>query len=453
MKHSLIVFALVFSVSSLFAQDGDLSLPYTQFTLDNGLTVIVHEDHSIPMVAVNVWYHVGSGHEKAGRTGFAHLFEHILFEGSGNVAEGDFDRLLEAAGGNNNGSTNTDRTNYYEIAPSNALDLMLFLESDRMGFLLDAMSPEKVDGQRDVVKNERRQSYENQPYGLAFETLSAAMYPEGHPYSWTTIGSMADLSAASYEDVVEFFKKYYTPRNSSIVIAGDITPEEAKEKAEYWFGEIPAGESVPPPAAQPVLLSEPKVLMLEDNVQLPRVYSVWHTPAYYSAGDAEMDLLAELLTSGTNSRLYKKLVYELQIAQDVAAFQWSRRMGSSFFIYATARPGHSLDEVLDAIDEEIARLASENPSNREVQRLINQQELSFLRGSQSLLARADQLNQYYMYTGNPDWANEDFSRYKAVSPADLSAMARRWLKPESRVILSIVPKGQTELAVQKGGQQ
>ncbi|MBI5215872.1 MAG: insulinase family protein [Ignavibacteriae bacterium] len=219
----LILLLLILS-TYIFAQDVRLSVPYTRFTLPNGLNVILHEDHTVPVVSVNVWYHVGSGNEKPGRTGFAHLFEHIMFEGSGNVPEGKFDQWLEGAGGDNNGSTTTDRTNYYENLPSNALELALFLESDRMGFLLDAMSPGKVDGQRDVVKNERRQSYENRPYGLAFPTIMENLYPKDHPYHWPTIGSMEDLSAASYDDVVQFFKTYYVPNNASLVIAGDIEP-------------------------------------------------------------------------------------------------------------------------------------------------------------------------------------------------------------------------------------
>lgn len=426
-----------------------IKLPYEIHRLDNGLTVILHEDHTVPMVTVNVWYHVGSSYEKPGRTGFAHLFEHIMFEGSGHVKEGDFDNLLEAIGGNNNGSTTNDRTNYYENLPSNGLDVALFLESDRMGYLLDDMSPAKVDGQRDVVKNERRQSYENRPYGLAFETIFKNMFPENHPYHWDVIGSMDDLTAASYEDVREFFKKYYTPNNASLVIAGDINPQETLQKVKQWFNEIPAGAPVERPTAPTFELKESKYLMLEDNVQLPRLYLVYQSPAYYTPGDAEMDVVASVLAGGKTSRLYKKLVYDLAIAQDVSAFQYSLALGSMFVISATARPGHSLEEIRAVIDEEVAMLREQKPAEKELQRVINQRETSFLRNFQTLLAKADQLNEYYYYTGNPDWANEDLARYKSLSVEDVTAVAQHYLHPNKRIILSIVPKTQTNLAVVK----
>lgn len=426
-----------------------IELPYELYKLDNGLTVILHEDHTVPMISVNVWYHVGSGYEKPGRTGFAHLFEHIMFEGSGHVKEGDFDNLLEAIGGNNNGSTTTDRTNYYENLPSNGLDVALFLESDRMGYLLNDMSPAKVDGQRDVVKNERRQSYENRPYGLAFPTIFENMFPAGHPYHWPTIGYMEDLTAASYEDVVEFFKKYYTPNNASLVIAGDINPKEALERVKYWFNEIPAGPPAERPSAPAFELAESKYITLEDNVQLPRLYLVYQSPAYYAPGDATMDAAASILAGGKTSRLYKKLVYDMQIAQDVSAFQYSMKLGGMFIITATARPGHALEEIRAVIDEEVEQLRNENPTEKELQQVVNQRETSFLRNFQTLLSKADQLNEYYYYTGNPDYANEDLMRYKALSVNDITAVANRYLNPNKRVVLSIVPKEKTNLAVLK----
>lgn len=279
--YPLIVLLLT---SSLFAQDVRLSVPHTRFVLPNGLTVILHEDHTTPTISVNLWYHVGSGNEKPGRTGFAHLFEHIMYEGSANVPEGKYDEWLEAAGGSNNGSTNADRTNYWVNIPNNALDLSLFLESDRLGYLLEAMSPGKVDGQRDVVKNERRQSYENRPYGMASIVIAENLYPPDHPYHWPTIGSMADLSAASYEDVVEFFKTYYIPNNASLVIAGAIDPVKTREFVEKWFNEIPAGRPVNRVSPLPVILDAEKNLVVEDRVQLPRLYMVWHTPSSLCPG-------------------------------------------------------------------------------------------------------------------------------------------------------------------------
>lgn len=423
-----------------------LTVPYERFILPNGLNVILHEDHTTPTVTVNVWYHVGSGDEKSGRTGFAHLFEHILFEGSGNVPEGAFDQWLEAAGGNNNGSTNTDRTNYYEDIPANALELALFLESDRMGYLIEAMSPGKVDGQRDVVKNERRQSVENQPYGMSFVILGESLYEPNHPYHWPTIGYMDDLTAASYDDVVEFFKKYYTPSNASLVIAGDINPAQTRALVEKWFSDV---KGRPRPAmidAPPAVLTEEKRLVYEDRVQLPRLYMAWHSPAVFAPGDAELDLLASVLAGGKNSRLYKRLVYDLQIAQDVSAFQASRKLTSFFAITATARSGHTLAELEKVIQEELDRLKQTPPETREVQRAVNQYEANYLGGLEVASFKADQLNNYYRNTGNPDYFNEDLSRYLALDPLDLRAAALSYLPNHARVVLSIVPQGKLELA-------
>ena len=423
------------------AQDVRINVPYERFTLPNGLNVILHEDHSTPTVAVNTYYLVGSGREKPGRTGFAHLFEHIMFEGSKNVPEGKFDQWLEAAGGNNNGSTNTDRTNYYETVPSNATELPLFLESDRLGYLLGTMSPDKVNGQRDVVKNERRQSYENRPYGMAFIKIVENMYPKGHPYSWPTIGYMKDLTAASYKDVVDFFKSWYVPNNTSIVVAGDIDLAKAKKLVEKWFSEIPAGKQIPaidPPAAQ---LAAEKRLVMEDNVQLPRLYICWHTPPMFSGADAANDVLANVLAGGKNSRLYKRLVYDLQIAQDVSAFNSSSQLGSMFIVIATARSGHTLKEIEGVIQEELDKIRTEAPTRREVQRAVNQYEASFLARVEGVENKADALNNYYQLTGNPDYFNEDLARYKALDPSDITATAQTYLGNNDRLLLSVVPTG------------
>lgn len=420
-----------------------LEVPYTQFTLPNGLHVILHQDRTVPIASVNLWYHVGSGSEKPGRTGFAHLFEHIMFEGSEHVPEGDFDNWLEGAGGNNNGSTSTDRTNYVVDVPSNALELALYLEADRMGFLLPTLTQEKLDGQRDVVKNEKRQGVDNQPYGQAFIELAALLYPKGHPYSWSTIGSMEDLSAASLSDVVEFFKTYYVPNNASLVIAGDIDPATVRPLVEKWFGDIPRGADAPPMSAPPAQLSEVRRKTITDRVQLPRLYLAWHTPALYAPGDATMDMVANLLTGGKNSRLYRRLVYDLQIAQDVTAAQQSQALGGAFFVIATARPGQSLDKLREVIDEEIAKLASTPPDAREMTRALNQIEASFYRRMErtgSFGGKADQLNAYYVATGMPDYFEEDLARYRAVSPVDIQAAVARFLPPGRRVELSIVPE-------------
>jgi zinc protease len=421
-----------------------LRVPYTEFTLANGLHVILHRDTSVPVVAVNVWYHVGSANERPGRTGFAHLFEHLMFEGSKNVPEGSFDIWLEAAGADNNGSTTNNRTNYYIDLPANALDLALFLESDRMGYLLDTMSPERVNGQRDVVKNERRQSYENAPYGKAFLRLPELLYPDNHPYHWSTIGSMEDLSAASHEDVVQFFKTYYAPNNASLVIAGDIDVAETRKLVEKWFGEIPGGGHVPPITLPPAFLESVKKETMTDRVQLPRLYLAWHTPAVFQPADAAMDIAASLLTGGKNARLYRRLVYEMQIAQDVNAAQQSQALGSVFLITATARPGQSLERIQQVIDEELDKLRNAPADDREMARAVNQIEASFYQAMERVGGfggKADQLNAYYTRTGMPDFFQEDLGRYRTLSAADIQSAINQYLPKDRRVELSVVPEG------------
>jgi zinc protease len=429
-----------------------IEVPYEQFTLSNGLHVILHQDRSVPVATLNVWYHVGSGSEKPGRTGFAHLFEHLMFEGSGHVKEGDFDVLLEAAGASNNGSTDTDRTNYFIDMPSNAVELSLFLESDRMVHLLDAMSPAKVDGQRDVVKNERRQTFENRPYGKADLLLSELLFPKDHPYHWSTIGYMEDLSAASYDDVVEFFKKYYAPNNASVVIAGDIDLAGAKALAERWFGDAKRGEPVLPVAAPPAMLTGVTRKIVTDAVQLPRLTLAWITPPRFSPGDAELDVVAQVLGGGKNSRLYKRLVYEMQIAQDVSVYQGSASLCSDFQIEVMVRPGPDgrapqalVDRVQSVVDEEVEKLRSTLPEPREFQRAINKIEASFYQSLERVGGfggRADRLNTYYTYTGNPDYFDEDLARYRALSARDVQAAAQRYLPKEQRVELIVMPETQ-----------
>jgi zinc protease len=420
-----------------------LEVPYRQFRLANGLNVILHRDTSVPIVAVNVWYHVGSGNERPGRTGFAHLFEHLMFEGSKNVKEGEFDTLLEAAGGNNNGSTSNDRTNYVIDVPSNALELALYLESDRMAYLLDTMSPERVNGQRDVVKNERRQSYENRPYGMASIELDKMLWPAGHPYSWPTIGHMEDLTAASYDDVVQFFKKYYAPNNASLVVAGDIDFDKTKALVEKWFGEVPGGAPVAPIAPPAAMLTSVKRQTMTDNVRLSKLFLAWLTPRVYEPGDAALDVVSSVLAGGKNSRLYKRLVYDTQMAQDVDATQQSGPLGSSFVIETTVRPGHTVAAVQKAIDEELANLRQEPPSAREMQRALNQIEAGFYRRMQrvgSFGGKADQLNSYYFAGGGPDYFAEDLARYMSLSASDVQTAASQWLPQERRVELIVNPE-------------
>jgi zinc protease len=449
MKLYSVIFLLLCALSSSAQK---IKVTYEQFTLPNGLNVILHQDKTIPRISVNVWYFVGSGSEKPGRTGFAHLFEHILFEGSKNVPEGKFDEWLEAAGANNNGSTTEDRTNYYEDLPANALDLALFLESDRMGFLLASLTDSTVDGQRDVVKNERRQSYENRPYGAANLELPALLYPKDHPYSWPVIGSMADLTAASRQDVADFFTQYYIPGNASLCIAGDIDLVQARKAVEKWFSDVPAGKTVLPPQPVAAVLTEEKRVVMEDKVQLPRLQMVWLSPANFQPGSAEMELLGSLLGGGKNSRLYKRLVYDLQIAQNVSAYQNSSKFSGEFYIAVTARPGIGLSQIEKIVQEEIDKITSESATDRELARVVNQYESRFLtqiERSGGFSGKANQLNEYFFYTGNPDYFNEDLQRYKSVDPSDISAAARKYLRSNARIVMSIVPEGKKDLAASK----
>jgi zinc protease len=453
--RNLLIAALALAAPPHSAAAQTLRIPYQTFTLPNGLTVFVTEDHSVPIVTVNTWYHVGSADERVGRTGFAHLFEHLMFMGSEHVPTGDFDKLLEAAGGDNNGSTTEDRTNYYEDGPSSALELMLYLDSDRMGFLLPELTPAKVDLQRGVVQNERRQSYENQPYGLAEENILKRLYPASHPYSWPVIGSMADLAAASIEDVQQFFRHYYTPNNATIAIGGDVNPAEVRREVERWFGDIPRGPAVtrtPPPA---VRLAADAYATLEDRVQLPRVYDTWHTVKAFAPDDAALDVLASILADGKTSRLYKRLVYQLQIATQVRAFQDGGRIDGKLEIVATARPGHDLNELQRVIDEEVRALAESGPTPREVERVQNGIEARFLDRMERVGGfggKANQLNYYEYFVGTPDYLQRDLDRYRRVTPADVERAARSYLHMAHRVVLSVVPRGHTELAVKETAQ-
>ncbi|HPN36901.1 MAG TPA: pitrilysin family protein [Melioribacteraceae bacterium] len=446
------IFFLFLLSSYVFAQLPEINVPYKRYVLKNGLNVLLHEDHTLPLISVNTWYHVGSGNEKKGLTGFAHLFEHLMFEGSGHVSEGMFDIYLEAAGGDNNGSTSNDRTNYWETVPSNALELALYLDSDRMGYLKDAMTPEKVDGQRSVVMNEKRQSVDNAPYGKAWEYLMANLFPEGHPYHHTTIGSMEDLQAASYQDVLNFCDTYYVPNNASLAIAGDINIEETIKLVEKYYNEIPMGKQVPPVNLVHAELNENKVITLEDKVQLPRLYMAWLSTAQYLPGDCESEILANILAGGKNSRLYKKLVYDLQIAQDISAFQYNMKIGGSFIIIATAKDGISLERIKEEIIKEIDEIKNNPPTKRELERTINQFEAAYLSNLESVGGfggKADLLNQFYFFTGNPDYFNENIARYRAVSEKDIQTYAVSYLKNNGCVVLSIVPEGKTDLAVKQ----
>jgi zinc protease len=426
----------------------DVSLRCVQRTLPNGLRVFVHEHHAVPLVAVNLWYHVGSRNERHGRTGFAHLFEHLMFEGSAHVPAGRFDQMLESVGGVNNGSTSTDRTNYWETVPSHALDVPLFLESDRLGWLAPAVTQDKLDAQREVVKNERRQSYENRPYGLAWETLRFLLYPDGHPYRWPVIGHMTDVEAATMEDVLAFFHTFYTPGNATLAIAGDVAVEHAFDRVVHWFGDIPGTPAAPKPAPVPVANGARRGV-IEDAVQLPRLHLAWHTPRTFADGDAELDLAAHVLAHGRASRLFRALVHEREIAQDVDAMQRSSQLGSVFCIVATARPGVSLEQLEVAVRVELDRLARDGPDAAELERARNVVNLSFCDALQTVGGfggKADRLNLYAFHTGDPDFAERDLARFERATGGGVVRVVRERLVEAAPTVLAVVPKGRSELA-------
>jgi zinc protease len=425
-----------------------IELPHAKRSLANGLDVVVHEARHVPIVAVNLWYHVGSKNERPGRTGFAHLFEHLMFEGSEHHNSGFF-MPLQQAGALLNGSTNTDRTNYWEVVPTGALELALWMESDRMGYLLPALTRERFETQRDVVLNERRQNYENRPYGLALMALTSALYAADHPYHWPTIGTIDDIRAMQFEDVRAFFRTYYHPANASLALAGDIDTEQAFDLAERYFGEIPGGEPPAPVDARASLSREVR-LVLEDRVELPRVYIAWHSPAMFAGGDAEADLLADLLANGKTSRLYRTLVYDERVALDVSAYQHSRELGSFFLLAATAAPGRSLAAIAAVIDLTIQRVADDGPTDEEMERGLARTEAHFLYRLQTVGGfggKSDQLNAYNVFRGDPDFFAADLARYRGATRESVRAAARDYLAFDRRVLLSVVPRGQAAAAL------
>jgi zinc protease len=425
-----------------------IAFPFAKRTLANGLDVIVHEDHHVPIVAVNIWYHVGSKNERPGSTGFAHLFEHLMFEGSEHHDAGYFPPL-QRAGALLNGSTNADRTNYWEVVPTSAVDLALWMESDRMGYLLPALTRSRFETQRDVVLNERRQNYENRPYGFSLMAISDALYPEGHPYRWLTIGSAEDLRAMRLEDAYEFFRTYYHPGNASLALAGDIDTARAFDLAERYFGELRPGAPAPPVAAAASLGREVK-LVLEDTVEVPRLYVAWHSPAMFADDDAELDLAGDLLANGKTSRLYRTLVYEQRIALDVSAYQSSRELTGFFLVVATAAPGRSLTDIATLIDVELQRLKDHGPSDEEMERARVQVEAHFVYRLQTVGGfggKSDQLNAYNVFRGDPGYFTRDRARYSAATNATVQETVHRYLRFDGRVVLSVVPRGHLALAL------
>jgi zinc protease len=437
---------LLLSTTASAQKPDPLHIASTRFALKNGLTVVLVEDHSVPRVHMSLRVRTGSAWEKPGRTGFAHLFEHLMFEGSKNVPEGKFDEWLEAAGGENNAWTSEDFTYYYEEAPSNALDLMMFLESDRLGFFLDKLDKSLVDGQRDVVKNERRQSYENRPYGMADLAVPALLFPKGHPYSWPVIGSMDDLTAASIDDVRAFFLSHYAPENCILVVVGDFTTAVARESVEKWFNDVPSRGGRPAPAPATLTLKGEKRAVFEDEVELPRLSFAWPSAQLYAPDDAALDLLAQILAGGESSRLVKRLVHELRVAQSVSVYQESRERAGQFNVEVLAFPGTKLSDVARVVDEEIARVLRDGPTEAELARAKTVNEAHTFDALDSLSAKAERISAYAMLLGDPDSFARDLARYQKLTVDDVKAAGKRTLT-RGRLVLSVVPKGHLELAV------
>ena len=422
-----------------------IKIPFETFTLPNGLTVILSVDRSTPTAAVVAWYHVGSKNELPGRTGFAHLFEHVMFTGSKNVPYGLHDKLTEGVGGQNNGFTENDQTVYYETTPTNYLESSIWMESDRMGFLLDKLDLEKLSAQRDIVKNERRERVDNQPYGRSSEILFAAVYPATHPYSWPVIGSMADLSAASEEDVKNFFRLYYAPDNSILSIAGDFDPAQAKAWVTKYFSDLPRGKGVKRPSVAPVTLTEEKRFVYEDRVQVPRLYVVWPTVGVKNDDRYALAVLDAITAGPRTARLTKALVYDEQIAASVGTSQDSHEDVGEWLLTVTPRPGHTLTELEEAADAVLEQVKKEGVTAEEIQRASAGLELSFVSGLQSNLGKAMQLADGAGLYGNPGHYQDEYAKSLSVTADDVKRVANKYLT-KGRVVLSIVPPGKTDLA-------
>ncbi len=427
------------------AQSSAIHIPFEHYRLANGLNVILSEDHATPRVAVDVMYHVGSKNEQVGRTGFAHLFEHVMFTGSAHVPYGVQDRLTEGVGGENNASTANDVTNYYDVVPSNYLEDALWIESDKMGWLLDALDQAKYDAQRDIVKNERRQRVDNQPYGRASEIISAAIYPKGHPYSWPVIGSMADLSAASIEDVKNFFRLYYAPNNATLSIVGDFDPAQTKAWVAKYFGSISRGRPIVRPNAPPVKLAAEKRLVYEDRVQVPRLYLEWPTVGSKHPDQYALDVLSSIRAGPRTARLTKTLVYDRQLAANVYAYQDSNEDVGEFAVIITPRPGHSLTELETVTDSLLDRMRRDGPTAEELQRAKAGMELDFVRGLESNLGKAYQLGSGQTFENDPGYYAVDYRKEQAVTAADVKRVADAYLG-RGRVVLSVVPQGKKDEA-------
>lgn len=449
---SLFMLATVvcFSQISAMAQATEIDIPYQKFVLDNGLTVIIHEDHKAPIVAVNIWYHVGSKNEKPGKTGFAHLFEHLMFNGSENYND-DYFKPLEKVGATNlNGTTSEDRTNYFENVPISAFDLALWLESDRMGHLIGAIDTAKLNEQRGVVQNEKRQ-YENEPYSVVDELIAKNCFPAGHPYSWTVIGSMEDLDAASLNDVHEWFKTYYGAANAVISIAGDIDTKVALEKVKQYFGDVPSG---PPVAKHNMFVAKRTGTIRQtvaDRVPQARIYKVWNVAPWGTTCADYLDLVSDVLASGKTSRLYKRLVYDDQIATDVAAYVDKREIAGLFYIQATAKPGEDLKKVEKALDDELKKFLETGPTEAELKRVKTQFLSNFVRGIERIGGfggKSDILATNEVFGGSPDYYKTTLKHVSEATAQNLLDTAKRWLA-DGVYILEVHPFPQYQSAASK----
>lgn len=430
------------SVLAVAALGSAQDVKVEKYRLPNGMTVILHEDHSLPVATINIWYRVGSKDEPPRRSGFAHLFEHLMFMGTKRVPNGEFDQIMEKAGGSNNASTTEDRTNYYSVGPSNLLQTLLWLDADRLEDLGVAMDQKKVDLQRDVVKNERRQNVENTPYGKAYEAINAIMFPEGHPYGHSVIGSMSDLDNGTLQDVKDFFATFYLPNNASMVVAGDFDPKVIKPKIAEWFGTLPRRNDPPRPLTPAVNFRSVVRHTMVDQVQVPKSIMVWHSPAAYSPGDAEMQIAAAVLSSGLSSRLYERLVVKDKLATEVSAFQEQRRLGSLFYVDATAAPGVDQDKLEAAIDQELETFRKSGPRADELKRIIAQLEYGTLASLESLSTKADKLNEYEYYFGEPNSFARVLDTYRKATPAGIRDAARKTLDPNARLIMRVLPESE-----------
>ncbi|HKC56454.1 MAG TPA: pitrilysin family protein [Vicinamibacterales bacterium] len=422
-----------------------LRIPFESYALPNGLRVVLAPSNVSPTVAVTAWYHVGSKNETVGKTGFAHLFEHVMFTGSGHVPYGVHDRLTEGVGGSNNGTTSRDRTTYYETVPSNYLETALWLESDRMGFLLDTLDVQKLDAQRDIVKNERRQRMDNQPYGLVEEIVSSTLYPPAHPYSWSVIGSMTDLTAASEADVKDFFRLYYAPGNAILSIAGDFQPAQAKALVRKYFGAFPRGAAIVRPAAAPVTHNGETRLVYEDRVQVPRLVIVWPTVGSQNDDRFALAVLDAISAGPRTTRLTKALVYDRQLATSITATQDSDESAGEWRLTITPRPGVSLTDLETAADAILDTLKAQGPTAEEIQRATAGLELEFIDDLESNLGKSMRLADGLGYQNDAGYFQTEYQKMIAVSPADVKRVANKYLT-KGRLVLSVVPIGKTEMA-------